>query len=93
MWGNGWHLYDAAFRQQISIERADFSKINQSLYSTTFLAYAGTTQIVCCQCYNYYVIIYTAHVMYPVCGILLISVYTCISLHGDRSYYHVNALT
>ena len=43
--GNGWHLYDAAFRQQISsIEQADFSKINQSLYSTTFLAYGGRSQ-------------------------------------------------
>ena len=30
--GSGWHLYDAAFRQQVSsIEKADFSKINQSL--------------------------------------------------------------
>ena len=43
--GSGWHLYDTAFRQQISsIEKADFSKINQSLYSTTFLAYAGRSQ-------------------------------------------------
>ena len=41
--GNGWHLYDAALRQQISsIEKTDFSKINQSLYFTTFLAYGGT---------------------------------------------------
>ena len=43
--GNGWYLYDSAFRQQISsIEKADFSKINQSLYSTTFLAYADRSQ-------------------------------------------------
>ena len=43
--GSGWHLYDAAFRQQISyIEKVDFSKINQSLYSTMFLAYAGRSQ-------------------------------------------------
>ena len=40
--GRGWLLYDAAFRQQItSFETVDFSKINQSLYSTTFLAYGG----------------------------------------------------
>ena len=39
---DGIYVYDAAFRQQISfIEKADFSKINQSLYSSTFLAYTG----------------------------------------------------
>lgn len=40
--GRGWLLYDAAFRQQVvSFEAVDFSKINQSLYSTTILAYGG----------------------------------------------------
>ena len=40
--GRGWLLYDAAFRQQIrSFETVDFAKINQSLYSTTFLAYGA----------------------------------------------------
>ncbi len=40
--GRGWLLYDAAFRQQIrSFETVDFSRINQSLYSTTFLAYGS----------------------------------------------------
>ena len=46
--GRGWSLYDAAFRQQItSYEAANFARINQSLYSTTFLAYGGRGQ--CCQ--------------------------------------------
>ncbi len=45
--GRGWLLYDSAFRQQItSLKEVDFSKINQSLYSTTFLAYGGRRQ--CC---------------------------------------------
>lgn len=40
--GRGWLLYDSGFRQQMSaIESTDFSKINQSLYTTTFLAYGG----------------------------------------------------
>ena len=40
--GKGWLLYDAAFCQQISnIQEADFSKLNQSLYLTTFVAYGG----------------------------------------------------
>ncbi len=40
--GRGWLLYDDAFRQQMpSFEAVDFSKINQSLYLTTFLAYGG----------------------------------------------------
>ena len=43
--GRGWLLYDCAFRQQISLlESADFSKVNQSLYATTFLAYGGRGQ-------------------------------------------------
>ena len=43
--GRGWLLYDSGFRQQItSLEATDFSKINQSLYSTTFLAYGGRGQ-------------------------------------------------
>ncbi len=46
--GRGWSLYDAAFRQQIAnYDMVDFSKINQSLYSTTFLAYGNRGQ--CCQ--------------------------------------------
>ena len=45
--GRGWLLYDAAFRQQItSLQSTDFSKINQSLYSTTILAYGNRRQ--CC---------------------------------------------
>jgi hypothetical protein len=45
--GRGWLLYDSAFRQQISsLETADFSRINQSLYLTTFVAYGGKGQ--CC---------------------------------------------
>ena len=40
--GRGWLLYDAGFRQQLSsVEAADFSKINQSLYTATFLSYGG----------------------------------------------------
>ena len=48
--GRGWLLYDTAFRQQItSLEATDFSRINQSLYSTTFLAYRGRGQF-CVRC-------------------------------------------
>ena len=44
-------LYDAAFRQQIvSFESVDFSRINQSLYATTFLAYGGVRQKFCPEC-------------------------------------------
>ena len=40
--GRGWLLYDTAFRQQITdIRNADFSRLNQSLYLTTFVAYGG----------------------------------------------------
>jgi len=40
--GRGWLLYDSAFRQQIaSLDEADFSRVNQGLYATTFLAYGG----------------------------------------------------
>ena len=43
--GKGWSVYHALFQQQItSIEAADFSKINQGLYATTFLAYGGRGQ-------------------------------------------------
>lgn len=43
--GKGWSVYDALFRQQItSMEAVDFSKINQGLYATTFLAYGGRGQ-------------------------------------------------
>lgn len=45
--GRGWLLYDSAFRQQISsLDTVDFSKINQSLYATTFLAHSSRGQ--CC---------------------------------------------
>ena len=38
--GEGWLLYEMAFHQRISnIKEADFSKLNQSLYLTTFVAY------------------------------------------------------
>ena len=51
--GRGWLLYDAAFRQQAAaatnLERVDFSRINQSLYATTFLAYGGRGQF-CTTC-------------------------------------------
>ena len=40
--GRGFVAYDSLFRQQMtSFEAVDFSKINQSLYSTTFLAQRG----------------------------------------------------
>ena len=48
--GRGWLLYDSAFRQQItSFDAVDFSKINQSLYSTTFLAYGAGAKF-CPEC-------------------------------------------
>ena len=43
--GRGWRLYDTAFRQHAtSLESTDFSRINQGLYATTFLAYGGKGQ-------------------------------------------------
>ena len=43
--GRGWLLYDATFRQQAaSRDNADFSRLNQSLYATTFLAYGNRKQ-------------------------------------------------
>ncbi len=46
----GWYLYDSTFRQQItSLETVDFSRVNQSLYLTTFLAYASRGQF-CTHC-------------------------------------------
>ena len=49
--GRGWSLYDAAFRQQMaSYEEVDFSRINQSLYATTFLAYRGGGGTFCQSC-------------------------------------------
>ena len=43
--GRGWRLYDMAFRQHAtSLESTDFSKINQGMYATTFLAYGGRGQ-------------------------------------------------
>ena len=40
--GRGWLMYDMAFRQQMtSIEGTNFAVLNQSLYSTTCLAYGG----------------------------------------------------
>ena len=50
--GRGWLLYDAQFRQQVSsFSAVDFSRINQSLYATTFLAYGGGgRQKVCPDC-------------------------------------------
>ena len=45
-----WLLYDSAFRQQImSYETTDISKINQSLYAMTFLAYCDRGQV-CATC-------------------------------------------
>ncbi len=49
--GRGWRLYDAAFRQQIrSLETVNFASINQSLYSTTILAFSGGRQNFCAVC-------------------------------------------
>ena len=43
--GRGWAQYDACFRQQIqSLSSANFGTLNQSLYSTTFLAMRGRGQ-------------------------------------------------
>ena len=43
--GRGWCLYDAGFRQQfVSNESAEFGKLNQALYATTFLAYGSVGQ-------------------------------------------------
>jgi len=43
--GRGWYLYDAAFRQQIvSLQKTDFSKLKDSLYSTTFLAFGSRSR-------------------------------------------------
>jgi hypothetical protein len=40
--GRGWAMYDSAFRQQMASRGdGDFASLNQSLYSTTFLAYGG----------------------------------------------------
>ena len=48
--GCGWWLYDTTFRQQLtSLETADFSKLNDPLYATTFLAY-GTRRQCCPNC-------------------------------------------
>lgn len=48
--GRGWALYDSAFRQRVSsLQEVDFSKLNQSLYSTTFLAYGGRGRF-CASC-------------------------------------------
>ena len=44
--GRGWLLYEAAFRQQITF----FETANQSLYSTTFLAYGGGRAKFCTDC-------------------------------------------
>ena len=53
--GRGWRLYDTAFRQPFiktmrSFETMDFAKINQSLYSTTILAFSGGRQKFCTAC-------------------------------------------
>ena len=43
--GRGWLIYDSAFSQQMpSLQAGNFSQINQSLYTTTFLAYGGRGQ-------------------------------------------------
>ena len=48
--GRGWLMYDGAFRQQIqSLEATDFARVNQSLYSTTCLAF-GNRGRVCPTC-------------------------------------------
>ena len=35
--GKGWLLYDQMFRQQAAVRVTDWSKLNSSLYATTFL--------------------------------------------------------
>ena len=43
--GKGWLMYNVGFRQQISsLEAADFSKLNHSLFATTMLAYGSQPQ-------------------------------------------------
>ena len=43
--GKGWLMYDVGFRQQISSwEKADFSRLNQTLFATTMLAYGNKPQ-------------------------------------------------
>ena len=50
MEGQGWLLYDSALRQQITcFDTVDSSKINQSLYSTTFLPYGAGAKF-CPEC-------------------------------------------
>ena len=48
--GKGWLLYDAAFRQQVTdFAETDFSKLNQSLYLTTWRRTVEAVGIVCYQ--------------------------------------------
>ena len=51
--GRGWLLYDATFRQQAaSRDNADYSRLNQALYATTFLAYGIGDSLVPIVCYH-----------------------------------------
>ena len=45
MWWEGWQLYDAGFRQQIkSLASAEFGRLKQVLYATSFLAYRSVAR-------------------------------------------------
>ena len=49
--GNGWQAYDTMFRQQVANDpAADWSKLNSSLYSVTFLAYQNGRGKTCLHC-------------------------------------------
>ena len=49
--GNGWQAYDTMFRQQVANDpAADWSKLNSSLYSVTFLAYQNGSGKTCLHC-------------------------------------------
>ena len=48
--GKGWLAYDQMFRQQAAISPADWSKLNNSLYSTTFLQQQNGRGRTCTHC-------------------------------------------
>ena len=47
--GKGWLAYDSYFRQQaVGDDKADWSRLNQSLYAVTFIAQGERTKGRCC---------------------------------------------
>lgn len=49
--GTGWQAYDTMFRQQVSNDlKADWSKLNSSLYAVTFLAHQNGKGKTCLHC-------------------------------------------